>query len=354
MSLCLKVLLLLVVGSPLFAAAQDADPSNKCSNNPRLVKVKYYIDGVETGSFSAVTAEFGPYPPFQKKSLRHPAVYTNPLNGCSNMSSKLNQSVALSIRGECDFTTKAKVAQSGGAAALVVINNIEGFDYMGCSTNDTDLNITIPILMIQRSAGDVLNKSMGAGKQVDLQIYLLKRSVFDLSNSLLWVISVGTLVIASVWSGLVGRDQSDERYSALSQKESSPESDSEDTLDINVVGAVVFVIAASVFLLLLYFFMSSWFVWVLIVLFCMGGVEGLHFCVTGLVLRRCRNFGQKIFEVASCWENFYSFSIRYVGEHSLCCLLGCDATRILLMDWSRYSWRLFFDPSSADDSVAQY
>lgn len=32
----------------------------------------------------------------------------------------------MSIRGGCDFTKKAEVAQSGGAAALVVINDQEG------------------------------------------------------------------------------------------------------------------------------------------------------------------------------------------------------------------------------------
>lgn len=40
-----------------------------------------------------------------------------------------------------------------------------------------------------------------------------------------------------------------------------------------MASAVVFVVSASTFLLLLYFFMSASFIWVLIVLFCIGGVE---------------------------------------------------------------------------------
>lgn len=49
-------------------------------------------------------------------------------------------------------------------------------------------------------------------------------------------------------------------------------------LRITTKSAVVFVISASTFLLLLYFFMSASFVWVLIVLFCLGGVEvSIHF-----------------------------------------------------------------------------
>lgn len=324
------ILLLFFIGSPPCAAANDTVPSGNCSNKPRLVKVKYWIDDVEKASFSAVTAEFGVYPPVEKKSLRLAALFTNPLNCCSYLSSELNQSVAVSIRGECDFTTKAKIAQSGGAAALVVINNIEELDYMGCSKNDTNLNITIPVVMIQRSGGDILTKSVGAGKRVDLQIYLLKRTVFDLSNSLLWAISVGTLIVASVWSDLAGRDRSDERYNPLSPKESSTD-DSEDTLDINIVGAIVFVIAASVFLLLLYFFMSSWFVWVLIVLFCMGGVEGVHFCITALILRHCRNCGQK------------SLKLPLLGKISVLSLSVLLASATFAVFWSvkrreSYSW----------------
>lgn len=40
---------------------------------------------------------------------------------------QLSGMVALSIRGECDFTAKAEIAQAGGAAALLVINNEEGY-----------------------------------------------------------------------------------------------------------------------------------------------------------------------------------------------------------------------------------
>lgn len=49
--------------------------------------------------------------------------------------------------------------------------------------------------------------------------------------------------------------------------------DSEEVLEINAKGAIIFVVAASAFLLLLFYFMSSWFVWLLIVLFCIGGTE---------------------------------------------------------------------------------
>lgn len=48
---------------------------------------------------------------------------------------------------------------------------------------------------------------------------------------------------------------------------------SSGVVDINTTSAVLFVVIASCFLILLYKFMSFWFVEILVVLFCIGGVE---------------------------------------------------------------------------------
>lgn len=44
-------------------------------------------------------------------------------------------------------------------------------------------------------------------------------------------------------------------------------------VDINTTSAVLFVVIASCFLVVLYKLMSSWFLELLVVLFCIGGVE---------------------------------------------------------------------------------
>lgn len=44
-------------------------------------------------------------------------------------------------------------------------------------------------------------------------------------------------------------------------------------LDINTASAVLFVVIASCFLVILYELMSYWFIELLVVLFCIGGVE---------------------------------------------------------------------------------
>lgn len=51
-------------------------------------------------------------------------------------------------------------------------------------------------------------------------------------------------------------------------------------VDINTASAVLFVVVASCFLVLLYKLMSDWFLELLVVLFCIGGVEVWVFPIT--------------------------------------------------------------------------
>lgn len=63
------------------------------------------------------------------------------------------------------------------------------------------------------------------------------------------------------------------KFLFLHCQESSKADDDKEIVEINMMSAVIFVVTASAFLLLLYYLMSAWFVWVLIVLFCIGGIQ---------------------------------------------------------------------------------
>ncbi|CAI9782098.1 unnamed protein product [Fraxinus pennsylvanica] len=73
---------------------------------------------------------------------------------------ELSGSIALTIRGDCDFITKAKAAQAGGVSGLLVINDDEDLVEKGCPENDTTLNITIHVVMVSKSGGEQINKSL--------------------------------------------------------------------------------------------------------------------------------------------------------------------------------------------------
>ncbi|KAI4370415.1 hypothetical protein MLD38_018769 [Melastoma candidum] len=245
-----------------------------------------------------LSARFGSLlPPDLEESLKFPLVLTDPENSCSNVSTKLVGSIALSFRGDCDFTRKAEIVQSAGSVALLVVNDEEDLFEMVCPSNHTYLNISIPVVMVTKSAGSTLKAMLAAG-QVEVLLYSPKRPILDVSVVFLWMMAIGTIICASIWSEFSSSQSDDERYKELSSKESATvafvkEEPKEEILDISVKGAIFFVIMASVFLVLLYFFMASWVFWVLIVLFCIGGVEGMHSCIVGLISRKCKSCCQK-------------------------------------------------------------
>ncbi|THG02731.1 hypothetical protein TEA_005422 [Camellia sinensis var. sinensis] len=243
------------------------------------VKIKMWVNGAEGEELGGSTAKFGADLPTDAKdglrnqngackALRSMVILYLPslVQIVSVIVLQLSGSIALSPRGDCDFMTKAEVAQSGGAAELLVIHDKEDLLEMSCREKNI-VNIKIPVVMIAKSGGEAINKSMTGGRKVEIMLYSPNRPIVDFSVVFLWLMAVGT--------------------------ESASADAEEEVLDISAKSAVVFVISASTFLVLLYLFMSSWFVWLLVAVFCLGGIEGMHACILSLVLRKGRNCGQK-------------------------------------------------------------
>ncbi|KAK1313009.1 Signal peptide peptidase-like 2 [Acorus calamus] len=281
-----------------------APKSPSCDNKFQLVKVESWVNGVTSSSIVGLSARFGsPLPRDAANAIRRPAVLANPVNCCANSSSKLTNFVALAKRGDCTFTAKAQIAQLGGAAGLLVINDNEDLYKMVCSKNDTSINITIPVVMIPNSGGKTLEDSIAGGGSVELLLYSPIRPAVDLSAGFLLLMAVGTIVCASLWAEFIACEQVDERYKQLTPKDPSSSATNngddyeKEVLEINSKLAIGFLIMASAFLMLLYFFMASWFIWLLIVLFCIGGIEGIHVCLVTLILRFFKNCGRKTMNI---------------------------------------------------------
>ncbi|KAI8005727.1 Signal peptide peptidase-like 3 [Camellia lanceoleosa] len=151
---------------------------------------KMWVNGAEGEESGGSTAKFSAdLPTDAKDGLRLPAVFANPLNCCSS-SSKLSGSIALSPRGDCDFMTKAEVAQSGGAAELLVIHDKEDLLEMSCREKNI---VNIKISVIAKSGGEAINKSMTGGRKVELMLYSPNRPIVDFSVVFLWLMAVGTI-----------------------------------------------------------------------------------------------------------------------------------------------------------------
>ncbi|XP_012569183.1 signal peptide peptidase-like 2 isoform X2 [Cicer arietinum] len=159
---------------------------------------------------------------------------------------------------------------------------------MVCEENETDVDIGIPSVMLPQDAGETLEKYIHNKSTVSVQLYSPLRTTVDIAEVFLWLMAVGTILCASYWSAWTAREGAIEREKLL--KDDSDEylnntdnAGSSGYLEISTVAAVLFVVIASCFLLMLYKLMASWFVEVLVVLFCIGGVEGLQTCLVALL-----------------------------------------------------------------------
>lgn len=239
------------------------------------------MDGVEKQQLYGLDAKFGAEPPKRdSNSLKKAAVLANPLNLCTNSSVKFSDSIVLAVRGNCSYTDKAKVAESGGAAGLLVINENEELPQMTCGDNDTSLEINILALMITKSAGESITKPLASGGRVEVLLYSPKKVIVDSSVIFLWMMALGTIVISSLWGGADACTDQDPFHSEINGEQAE-----EETVELKTSAAIGFLVSASTILVLLYFFLNKISVWLIIVLFCLGGSAGVHTCLVGLISR---------------------------------------------------------------------
>ncbi|MFQ6637898.1 hypothetical protein Gotur_013841 [Gossypium turneri] len=156
---------------------------------------------------------------------------------------------------------------------------------MVCEPDETDLDIHIPAVMLPQDAGTSLEKMLISNSSVSVQLYSPTRPLVDIAEVFLWLMAVGTILCASYWSAWSAREAAIEQdkllKDALDEIPDTRPVGSGGIVDINTASAILFVVVASCFLVMLYKLMSYWFVELLVVLFCIGGVE------VGTVLLSC-------------------------------------------------------------------
>ncbi|KAL1360448.1 hypothetical protein AAHE18_04G177600, partial [Arachis hypogaea] len=252
------------------------------------VKVPTWINGVENCEYVGVGARFGPTLESKEKHATHTRVaIADPPDCCSKPKNKLTGEIILVHRGQCSFTTKANIAEEAGASAILIINNRTELFKMVCEENETDIDIGIPAVMLPQDAGENIKSHIQNKSIVSVQLYSPLRPLVDVAEVFLWLMAVGTILCASYWSAWTTREAAVEREKLL--KDASDEylntenAGSTGYVEISTMAAISFVVIASCFLLMLYKLMASWFIEVLVVLFCIGGVEGLQTCLVALL-----------------------------------------------------------------------
>nr|XP_029116055.1 signal peptide peptidase-like 4 isoform X2 [Elaeis guineensis] len=340
--LVISVLPGLVLGGDIVHEDDEAPKLPGCSNNFVLVKVQTWINNKEDAEFVGVGARFGTtIESKEKHANRTRLLLSDPPDCCRTLKKKLAGDVLLVQRGNCTFTTKAKVAEAAGASAILIVNNRKELYKMVCDRNETNLKINISAVMLPHDAGVSLESSVRSGASVAVQLYSPDRPLVDTAEVFLWLMAVGTILCASYWSAWSAREASIE-YEKLIKDAPDEILNMEATgtggvVDVNTTSAVLFVVLASGFLILLYKFMSHWFVELLVVLFCIGGVEGLQTCLVALLSRWFKRAGESFIKVpffgavsyltlavspfciafAAVWAVYHTLSYAWIGQDIL-------------------------------------
>ncbi|KAG5021879.1 hypothetical protein JHK85_018221 [Glycine max] len=251
----------LVLGGDIVHHDDVAPRRPGCENNFVLVKVPTWIDGVENSEYVGVGARFGPtLESKEKRANLSRVVMADPPDCCTKPKNKLTNEIILVHRGKCSFTTKANIADEAGASAILIINYRTELFKMVCEENETDVDIGIPAVMLPQDAGLNLERHIKNNSNVSIQLYSPLRPLVDVAEVFLWLMAVGTILIASYWSAWSAREAAIEQEKLLKDASddyaNTENVGSSGYVEISTVAAILFVVIASCFLVMLYKLMS--------------------------------------------------------------------------------------------------
>eukprot|EP00899_Mesostigma_viride_P003852 jgi/Mesvir1/13468/Mv16527-RA.1 len=246
--------------------------------------------------FVGVLAQFGGDVPSSKAAAKPlPLVQAAPTDACSTLHApaKVNGSALVARRGGCSFVDKAVAAQRDGAQLLLVLNNETATDSgafpMACNaTTDARALATLrlPAVMLSSSDATSLAAILLSASQAHVVAYAPPYAVFDVSAVLLWLMAVGTVVGGAWWATSGLRGSRDGHHPLVDMEANAHGSTDKDVVEMTLLAAGLFIVAASAMLLILFYWHSDWLMRIVLGFFCFAGVQGVTMVVTAL-LRRC-------------------------------------------------------------------
>ncbi|XP_048337810.1 signal peptide peptidase-like 2A isoform X2 [Sphaerodactylus townsendi] len=194
----------------------------------------------------------------------------------------MRDKAAVVMRGNCSFLEKAWIAQGLGAKILLIASQT-GLD---TPSGDRTMykNLSIPIALI--SNVDVLDINKSLGNNVSVTLYSPPLPEFDFSMVVIFLIAVLTVALGGFWSGM---EELEELKAAASSDNTPVSRKTSESIILNPVKVVVFVVLSCVMLVLLYYF-YQWLVYIIIAIFCLASSISLYNCLQ--VLIRKIPFGQ--------------------------------------------------------------
>ncbi|KAF6352504.1 signal peptide peptidase like 2A [Rhinolophus ferrumequinum] len=177
--------------------------------------------------------------------------------------------------GTCHFLQKARIAQIGGAEALLVANNSVLFPPLGNKSEFHDVKILIAFMNYK----DFKDMKQTLGDNITVKMYSPSSPNFDYTMVVIFVIAVFTVALGGYWSGLIEL----ENMKAMANPEDREmRKKKEDYLTFSPLTVVIFVVICCVMMVLLYFF-YKWLVYVMIAIFCIASAMSMYNCLAALI-----------------------------------------------------------------------
>ncbi|XP_051580416.1 signal peptide peptidase-like 2A isoform X2 [Myxocyprinus asiaticus] len=184
------------------------------------------------------------------------------------------QAVAV-MRGECEYSTKAQIAQELGATALLITSTKS---MVTPSANDSEYSkVKIPLALMRYR--EFLDAMQVFPDGMEVRLYDPPAPLFDTSIIIMLLLAVFTVVMGGFWSGAAEKMKQNAGPSA---DVSDGHSDSSELSLYSPLKVLLFVGMMCVMLVLMYFF-YRWLVYVIIVIFCLASATALYNCLDSLM-----------------------------------------------------------------------
>ncbi|XP_048025465.1 signal peptide peptidase-like 2A isoform X3 [Megalobrama amblycephala] len=179
------------------------------------------------------------------------------------------------MRGGCEFSQKALVAQSLDASVLLIASNT---DLVTPAANESEYSkVKIPLALLRYR--DVLDALKVFPQGMEVRLYAPPVPPFDASIIVMLLIAVFTVTMGGFWSGAAEKAR---QAAGPSSEAGDGRSDSGELSLYSPLKVLLFVAMMCVMLVLMYFF-YKWLVYVIIVIFCLASASALYNCLDSLM-----------------------------------------------------------------------
>ncbi|XP_034042816.1 signal peptide peptidase-like 2A isoform X2 [Thalassophryne amazonica] len=228
------------------------------------------------------------------------------------------------MRGDCDFSQKAEVAQSLGATTLLIASNKTLFTP---SANESEYaKVHIPLALMRYR--DFLEAQQMFGKGMQAKLFSPVQSKIDPSIAVMLLIAITTVALGGYWSGACERNRLN--AGAEGGGRSNSKTDSGEVFLYSPLKIIIFVAVMCGMLVLMYFFYNI-LVYIIIAIFCLASATALFSCIDAVMEKI--GCGTVSFSVRS-----WNLSVRSIVLAGVC--LSIALVWVVYRNEDRWIWIL--------------